>query len=137
MSTSARYCINGYNSPSFFRSRFPVPGSHLKANIFHILVALIGDDKHGLAIVRDVLEQTDGAIHLWPATLYGTLEQLADDGLIEELGAIGQHPAGESERRRYYRLTRSGRAAVMAEVKRLERLAAVARGRLAIGTTSR
>ena len=120
------------------RSRFPVLGSQLlRPNVFHILLSLIGDDKHGLAIVRDVLEQTDGAIHLWPATLYGTLEQLADDGLIEELGAIGEHPAGESERRRYYRLTRSGRAAVTAEVKRLERLAAVARGRLAIGTRSR
>ena len=109
----------------------------MKHNHFHILVALIGDDKHGLAIVRDVLEQTDGAIHLWPATLYGTLEQLADEGLIEELGARGEHPAGESERRRYYRLTRSGRAAVLAEVTRLERLAAVARGRLALGAKSR
>ena len=105
----------------------------MKPNTFHILVALTGEDKHGLAIVRDVLEQTDGATHLWPATLYGALEQLADEGLIEELGSRGEHPAGESERRRYYRLTRDGRAAVTAEVKRLERLAAVARGRLALG----
>jgi len=105
----------------------------VKPNHFHILVALIGDDKHGLGVVRDVLEQTDGAIHLWPATLYGALEQLAEEGLIEELSARGEHPAGESERRRYYRLTRSGRAAVLAEVKRLERLAGVARGRLVVG----
>ena len=109
----------------------------MKPNVFHILVSLIGDDKHGLAIVRDVLEQTDGAIHLWPATLYGTLEQLADEGLIEELSSRGEHPAGESERRRYYRLTRSGRTAVLAEVKRLEKLATVARGRLTLGARSR
>jgi DNA-binding PadR family transcriptional regulator len=116
-------------------SSFPVLGSQLiKPNTFHILVSLIGDDKHGLGIVRDVLDQTDGALHLWPATLYGALEQLADEGLIEELSARGEHPAGESERRRYYRLTRSGRAAVTAEVRRLERLAAVARGRLALGS---
>jgi DNA-binding PadR family transcriptional regulator len=107
----------------------------LKPNVFYILVALIGEDKHGLGIVRDVLEQTDGELHLWPATLYGTLEQLASDGLIEEVSSRGDHPAGESERRRYYRLTRSGRAAVTAEVKRLERVASVVRGRLAVGAT--
>jgi DNA-binding PadR family transcriptional regulator len=109
----------------------------VKTNTFHILVALIGDDKHGLGIVRDVLEQTDGAIHLWPATLYGALEQLADEGLIAELGPRGEHPEGESERRRYYRLTKSGRTAVLAEVKRLERVADVARTRLALGGRTR
>jgi DNA-binding PadR family transcriptional regulator len=109
----------------------------LKPNTFHILVSLIGDDKHGLAIVRDVLEQTDGAIHLWPATLYGALEQLADEGLIEELGPRGEHPSGESEKRRYYRLTKMGRAAVMAEVKRLEHVAGTARSRLTLGARSR
>jgi DNA-binding PadR family transcriptional regulator len=109
----------------------------MKSNTFHVLVALLGGDKHGLGIVRDILEQTDGELHLWPATLYGLLEQLAADGLIEELSARGEHPAGESERRRYYRLTRSGRLAVTAEVKRLEGLARVARGRLALGARSR
>ena len=105
----------------------------MKSYTFHILLALAAEPKHGLGIVRDVLDQTGGELHLWPATLYGALEQLADEGLIEELGALGQHPAGESEKRRYYRLTPSGRAVVVAEVKRLEGLAAVARGRLALG----
>ena len=105
----------------------------MKPNTFHVLVALLDSDKHGLGIVRDVLDQTNGALHLWPATLYGLLEQLADEGLIEELSARGHHPEGESERRRYYRLTRDGRAAVVAEVKRLESLAQVVRGRLALG----
>ena len=121
-------------------AEFPSPSpevSRVKPNTFHILVALIGEDKHGLGIVRDVLEQTDGAIHLWPATLYGALEQLADEGLIEELGPRGEHPSGESERRRYYRLTKSGRTAVMAEVKRLERVAGEARSRLSLGARPR
>ena len=38
-----------------------------------------GDARHGLGIVRDVLEQTDDALHLWPATLYSAL--------VEEKGA--------------------------------------------------
>jgi DNA-binding PadR family transcriptional regulator len=104
----------------------------VKPATFHILAALAGEARHGLGIVRDVLDQTDGELQLWPATLYGALEQLADEGLIEELGAH-EHPAGESEKRRYYRLTRGGRAAMMAEVKRLEQLAAMARGRLTLG----
>ena len=103
----------------------------MKPSTFHILVALAGDARHGLGIVRDVLEQTDGELHLWPATLYGALEQLAAEGLIEELGER-EHPAGESEKRRYYRLTRVGRSAMMAEVGRLESLAAMGRGRLAL-----
>jgi DNA-binding PadR family transcriptional regulator len=104
----------------------------VKQATFHILTSLAGEARHGLGIVRDVLDQTDGELQLWPATLYGTLEQLADEGFIEELGPA-EHPAGESEKRRYYRLTRAGRAAILAEVKRLEQLAAMARGRLVVG----
>ena len=104
----------------------------LKPPSFHILLALAGNDRHGLAIVRDVLEQTNGALQLWPATLYGALEQLSAAGMIEELGARGEHPAGESERRRYYRITRQGRNALAAETQRLETLARVARSRLSL-----
>ena len=104
----------------------------MKPATFHILASLAAESRHGLGIVRDVLEQTGGELQLWPATLYSTLEQLADEGFIEELGP-GEHPPGESEKRRYYRLTRAGRSAMMAEVKRLEQLAAMARGRLTLG----
>ena len=104
----------------------------MKSHAFHILVALAGQDRHGLAIARDVLDQTGGALRLWPATLYGTLEQLADEGMIEELGERGEHPRGESERKRYYRITRLGRSALAAEVRRLETIAREARTRLAL-----
>ena len=104
----------------------------LKPHWFHILLSLVGQDRHGLAIVRDVLEQTGGALQLWPATLYGALEQMDAEGLIEELGARGEHPEGESERRRYYRITRQGRKALAAETQRLESLARVARARLSL-----
>ena len=105
----------------------------MKTATFHILASLAAEARHGLGIIRDVLDQTDGELQLWPANLYGALEQLVDDGLIEELSAR-EHPAGESEKRRYYRLTRAGRTAMLAEVKRLEQLAAMARGRLSPGT---
>lgn len=96
---------------------------------FHILVALADRDLHGAGIVRDVLDRTDGELRLWPATLYGLLDELADDGLIREL-AGGERPEGTSERRRYYRITGEGRAALADEARQLAALAGTARERL-------
>jgi len=79
-----------------------------------------------------VLAQTDGALHLWPATLYGALEQLSDAGLVEEIAEPDERPPGESERRRYYRLTASGRAALATEIRRVETIARLARARLGL-----
>ena len=102
---------------------------------YHILLALSGGDLHGSGIVRVVLEQTEGELHLWPATLYGNLEFLAGKGLIEELGE-SERPPGESERRRYYRLTSKGSRALEAYTERMARLVSVARQNLRRGETS-
>jgi DNA-binding PadR family transcriptional regulator len=75
-----------------------------------------------------VLDQTDGGMRLWPVMLQTALQQMTEDGLIEPLDAP---PDGESERRRYYRLTRTGRRTAAAEADRLERLAHHARAMLA------
>ena len=81
----------------------------LKPHLFYILLALGEGDRHGLAIARDAQELSGGQVRLWPATLYGSLEELRSRKWIEELP---EHPADESERKRYYRLTRTGRAAL-------------------------
>ena len=113
------------------------PPSPLRTNWFHILVALAAEDRHGRAIARDVLEQTHGALRLWPATLYGTLEQMTDAGLVEEL-PLAEQPGRESERRNYYHITKVGRAALRAESERLEQLARLAQTRMTLrGSTSR
>ena len=65
----------------------------------YILLALSGRDLHGSGIARAVLEETEGELRLWPATLYGTLELMAREGLIEELDEA-ERPK-ESEKRRY------------------------------------
>jgi DNA-binding PadR family transcriptional regulator len=101
----------------------------LRTNWFHILVSLADRDLHGSAIARDVIEQTDGGLRLWPATLYRTLDDMVDDGLIVELTGA-DHPEGESGRRRYYRAGPSGRAELSAEAERLAALAGTARRRL-------
>src|SRR5690349_8675778 len=98
----------------------------LKPHWFYILLALADGDRHGLAIARDVQSLSDGAVRLWPATLYGSLDDLRARRLIEELP---EHPEEESERKRYYRLTRAGRVALTDEGERLARLARLARAR--------
>src|SRR4051794_13184868 len=102
----------------------------LKPQFFYILLALAEDDRHGLAIARAVQELSGGDMRLWPATLYGSLDELRTRKWIEELP---EPPQEESERRRYYRLTRSGRAALAEEAERLGRLARLARARARLG----
>src|SRR5262245_66140648 len=99
----------------------------IKPHVFYVLLALAEGDRHGLAIAREAQALSGGAVKLWPATLYGTLDELRARKWIEELP---EHPDDESERKRYYRLTRTGRAALTDEAERLGRLARLARARL-------
>jgi DNA-binding PadR family transcriptional regulator len=100
----------------------------LKTNWFHILLCLADGEQHGYAIMQEVRERTAGKVKLWPATLYGTLRRLLDEGLIEE---AGDRPAEDvdDQRRRYYRLSREGRRALTAEIARLEELVRAARAK--------
>jgi DNA-binding PadR family transcriptional regulator len=98
----------------------------LHRDTFHILVSLADRERHGYAVMQDVLERTDGALRLSPSSLYAAIKRLLEQGLIEEL-AERPDPAHDDERRRYYRLTRLGRAVAVAEARRLERLLADAR----------
>jgi DNA-binding PadR family transcriptional regulator len=102
----------------------------LKSHWFQILLALASEDRHGSAIMRAVLEQTQGSLHLWPVMLYSSLEQLTEAGLIAEVPARDR-PAGESERRRFYRLTKTGRRVLADEAERMADLAKAAKAQLA------
>jgi len=99
----------------------------IKPHVFYVLLALAEGDRHGLAIAREAHSLSGGSVRLWPATLYGTLDDLRARKWIEELP---EHPDDESEGKRYYRLTRTGRAALTDEAERLGRLARLARARL-------
>jgi DNA-binding PadR family transcriptional regulator len=102
----------------------------VKNRTYLILLALADADLHGLGIARAVQELSDGQTRLWPAALYGALDELEDTGLIEELVDPRQRPADESEKKRFYRLTRAGHRALAAETDRLAALVKVARSRL-------
>ena len=105
----------------------------LSPAVFHVLLALSQGERHGYGILKDVLRQTDGAVRLGPGTLYGTLQRLMALDWVEETSG----PAiPEDERRRYYRLTRSGRRALKAEVDRMEMLVRAARAHQIVPRTS-
>jgi DNA-binding PadR family transcriptional regulator len=96
----------------------------LKSNWFHILLSLVGGEQHGYGIMQDVLERTGGQVRLWPATLYGSLKRLIEQGLIVE---SGDRPAPQFDdaRRRYYKLTPSGQRVLDLESQRLKDLVRV------------
>lgn len=93
----------------------PLPSASL-----HIVLALLDGELHGYALMGRVAELSDGAVRMGPGTLYGTLNRLLGDGLIEE--TTDQVPRDDNERRRYYQLTPGGRAVALDEVARIQRL---------------
>ena len=94
--------------------------------VFHILLALVDEEKHGYAIMKDVEAQTNGQIKMGPGTLYGSLKRMQAAGLIEESGDRPD-PELDDERRRYYRLSGLGQNVIKSESQRLAELVQVAR----------
>ena len=88
-----------------------------------ILSSLAQGPKHGYAITKDVEEFA--GVRLQPGTLYGALNRLEDDGLIDAL-------AGEG-RRRPYGITPGGARALQAHLTAQRRVSDVGLGRLATG----
>ena len=100
----------------------------LPSAAFQILLALVGEDLHGYAIMRQVAEQTENRMRLGPGTLYSSIRALLEEGLIEECDPREDARLGE-ERRRYYRLTSAGRKLARSEAQRLADLLRVARAK--------
>jgi DNA-binding PadR family transcriptional regulator len=96
--------------------------------MFNVLLALVDGEKHGYAILKEVTEQTQGEVRLSTGTLYGIIKRLLAEGLIAESRT---RPAAEMDdsRRRYYRVTQTGRELAAAEAVRMEKLIARARAK--------
>jgi DNA-binding PadR family transcriptional regulator len=86
--------------------------------VFHILLALEDEERHGYGIMLDVARQTGDALQLGPGTLYGCLKRMLGARLVEESDERPD-PTLDDQRRRYYRMTPLGRRALRAEAQRL------------------
>lgn len=104
----------------------------MKRHWFFVLLSVSSAPRYGTAIQEDVRELSDGQVRLWPATLYGSLEELTAMGWLAEVDEVDR-PAGIAGRERFYRLTAPGRAALEEEVARMQSLASLARARIEEG----
>ncbi|MGH9018343.1 MAG: PadR family transcriptional regulator [Acidimicrobiales bacterium] len=87
-----------------------------------ILTSLAGGAKHGYALAKDVEEFA--GVSLGPGTLYGAITRLEERGLIE--------PAAGDERRRPYRISATGRAALTDAVSEMRAIADEGASRLGL-----
>src|SRR5215475_3336845 len=94
---------------------------------FHILLALLDQDRHGYAIIQDVEARTDGELRMSAGTLYRSIARMVEQGLIVEVEK--RRSRADDERRRYYVLTPLGERVARAEVQRLTQLVRHARAR--------
>ncbi len=111
-------------------ARAPEPDGYLPLTpaVLDIVVALGDGELHGYGIMREVRRRTDGGRRLAPGTLYRSLRQMQEKGLVEE-SEERPDPGLDDERRRYYRLTDLGRRVALAEVERLEGMVRAARSK--------
>ena len=106
------------------------PEDHLPLSpaVFHILLALADEERHGYGIMQEVKQRTDGKVRLGAGTLYGAIKRLLEKGIIVETDERPD-PELNEERRRYYRLTDFGQRVLRAEVSRLNQLVQQARAK--------
>ena len=92
-----------------------------------VLTSLADGPKHGYAITVDIEEFA--GVRLGPGTLYGALSRLESKGLIEALPA--------EDRRRPYRMTPDGVAALEAELRQLQSVTTRGLERLSVAAVAR
>jgi DNA-binding PadR family transcriptional regulator len=94
--------------------------------VFYVLFSLADGEKHGYAIMQESSKLSNGEFRMGPGTLYTTLQRLLELKVIEEVELPSAGDQRDS-RRRYYRLTGTGRALLEAELARLDTVVRLAR----------
>lgn len=72
-----------------------------------ILESLLREPAHGYAIAQQIKQRSDGVLDFKEGTLYPALHKLENEGLVES-----EETVENGRTRRYYRITRAGRAAL-------------------------
>ncbi|MET7334097.1 PadR family transcriptional regulator [Nonomuraea sp. NPDC005650] len=94
--------------------------------MFLALIALVDEPRHGYGIVQEVDRLSEGRVQLKIGTLYGVLDRLSAEGLVEP----DREEVQQGRLRRYYRLTDEGADALEQEAARLAANAEAANARL-------
>jgi PadR family transcriptional regulator PadR len=70
-----------------------------------ILEALVREPSHGYRIAQRIKERSQGVLDFKEGTLYPALHKLENEGMVESYDSVEN-----GRTRRYYRITKSGRA---------------------------
>lgn len=92
-----------------------------------LLIALCAGPGHGYELVQRIHRETSGRLDVLPGNLYVVLKRLRNRGWVEP------SPAPEDEtdpRRRYFRITSTGRGRLETEVEVWDQQIRIARERL-------
>src|SRR5688500_12237107 len=99
----------------------PSEPTPLTPAVFHILLALAAEARHGYAVMKQAEHDSQGTVSMGPGTLYGSLGRMLERGLVRE-SEKRTDPELDDQRRVYYQLTAAGRTALANELQRYERL---------------
>jgi DNA-binding PadR family transcriptional regulator len=101
--------MHGRHGPAGFGGPFFGPGRRAgRGDIRAAILALLAEEPmHGYQIIQVISERSGGNWRPSPGSVYPTLQQLEDEGLVE--------PAASESGRRVYALTEAGRTANAAE----------------------
>jgi PadR family transcriptional regulator PadR len=130
LSLAGRQCLLNNDSTNILLSSIltGMAAKHMTGQAFFVLTALADGPRHGYGIVGEVAELSQGRVQLKIGSLYGVLERLAAEGLIEP----DREEAHDGRLRRYYRLTKAGRRALAEEAELRAATARVVRARLGL-----
>jgi PadR family transcriptional regulator, regulatory protein PadR len=98
---------------------------------YHVLLALASGPLHGYAIKDAVAEESSGTLTPRAGSMYRVIARLMTSGLVIETERKDSTPH-PGLARKYYAITARGRAALVAEARRLKATAAVAEKRLGV-----
>ena len=107
----------------------------LSEQTFLVLTALAEEPLHGYGVIQAARSLSDGEVTLRVGTLYGALDRLCADGLVEP----DREEIHQGRARRYYRITDFGMAELVRDAERRARMAQVAleRGRTGMAVSPR
>ena len=89
----------------------PYSGGPMTEAMYYVLLALM-NPAHGYRLMQEISDVSRNRLKMGPGTLYGVLTRMQGDGLIKMTEDDG--------RRKVYRITPEGEAALHAEYQRIK-----------------
>lgn len=98
----------------------------MRSATYYTLAALLDGPSHGYGIIQRVRVLSEGQARLTTGTLYGTLERLAEEGLVRRTNT----EVVNGRARQYFEITDEGSGAVRKEAERLAQAASAVQSKL-------